>query len=645
MSRPTYQELEQRVNALEAVEAKLRESEEKFRLAFHTNPDSINLNRVSDGLYVDINEGFTRLMGFTREEVIGKTSVELDIWVDPKDRDLLVAGLQSVGYVDNLEARFRRKNGEIGIGLMSARVLRMNQDNFILSITRDITKRKEMEAELRESEFRYRTLFERTKDSIFVVDRHSGRFLDANEAAQQLTGRSLAQLCQLRTSDITPTEWESRLGVVETAVVPIDFGRVTYVRPDGSERITLLSTVPLDAERVFGIAHDITDQVKLEERLFQVQKMEAVGRLAGGIAHDFNNLLVPIISYAQLGMMKVPPDENLYTHLKQIERAAERAADLTRQILAFSRRQVLELQVLNINEIIQDFQKLTQRLLKEDIEVRLYLDAALGQIKGDRAQVEQILMNLVINAGDAMPTGGILSIETANIFLDELYFDRVAEEKKPGHYVMLAVSDTGMGMDLETQKHIFEPFFTTKERGQGTGLGLATVFGIVKQHEGYIGVYSEPGKATTFKVYLPQTTEADTAITLRQAEPAFLAGSETILVVEDEEMVRGLICETLAAFGYHVLEAESAPHALQLGVAHGEELDLLLTDVIMPQMNGQELYHKMAAIHPDIKLLYMSGYTDNVIAYQGIAGKGLNFLQKPFTVNGLAQKVREVLDY
>jgi two-component system cell cycle sensor histidine kinase/response regulator CckA len=644
MSKPTYEELEQKVKALEEVEARLRESEEKFRLAFHTNPDAINLSRVSDGLYIDINEGFTRSMGYTREEVVGKTSLELNIWGDPKDREQFVKGLMTVGYVDNLEARFRRKNGQVGSGLVSARVLRINQEDVILSITRDITERKQMEEDLRESEHRYRTLFEKTSDAIFVVDKRTGRYLDANEAAVQLTGRTLPEICQLMTKDISPEGAKERLAAVESANEPVDFGRVTFIRPDGTERIALLGTVPLDNEKVFGIAHDITDAVKLEKQLFQAQKMEVIGRLAGGIAHDFNNLLVPIIGYAQLGMMRVSPDDNLYTELEHIEKAAERAADLTRQILAFSSRQVLELRMLNLNEVIKDFQKMAQRLLKEDIQVNICLAPSLGQIKGDRAQIEQILMNLVINAGYAMPTGGALTIETANIFLDEAYFERYAEEKKPGHYVMLAVSDTGCGMDAETQKHIFEPFFTTKGRGKGTGLGLSTVFGIVKQHQGYIWVYSEPDKGTTFKVYLPQVEEMVHPVEITRAEPGSLYGTETILVVEDEEMVRKLVCETLAAYGYNVLDANSSIHALKLAAGHKEKIHLLLTDVIMPQMNGQELYQKIVATHPNIKLLYMSGYTDNIIVHHGILDGGIDFLQKPFTVNSLVQKVKEVLD-
>jgi CheY-like chemotaxis protein len=330
--------------------------------------------------------------------------------------------------------------------------------------------------------------------------------------------------------------------------------------------------------------------------------------------------------------------------LEQIGKAAGRAADLTRQILAFSRRQVLELQPLNLNEVIRDFQPMAQRLLREDIDLDICLSPALDYIQADWAQIDQILMNLVINAGEAMPTGGHLTIETANIFLDELYFEKYADDNKPGHYVMLAVSDTGLGMDAETRKHIFEPFFTTKAHGQGTGLGLATTFGIVKQHQGHICVYSEPGHGTTFKVYLPRSNETAQPRAITQAGPIAVGGVETVLVVEDEEMVRQLVCETLTAHGYNVIEAGSPERALELAMNRRHNIHLLLTDVIMPGMNGRVLQQKLIALNPNIKVLFMSGYTDNVIVRHGILDRNVNFLQKPFTVTSLTQKVRHVLN-
>jgi signal transduction histidine kinase len=397
-------------------------------------------------------------------------------------------------------------------------------------------------------------------------------------------------------------------------------------------------------ELVFdGILLDVTERKRLEERLYQAQKMEAVGRLSGGIAHDFNNILVPIIGYVELAMMDMAPDDKGYANLKQVREAADRAASLTRQILAFSRKQLLQMQVLDLNAVVVDFKVMIQRLIREDIEFETFLAADLYRVKADKGQLEQVLMNLVVNARDAMPTGGNLAIETANVYLDETYVKKYGDNLSPGHYAMLSVSDTGAGMNAEIQQQIFEPFFTTKAQGVGTGLGLATVFGIVKQHGGNIWVYSELDKGTTFKIYLPRTPEAEHSVEIPQVEPGSLSGAETILVVEDEEMVRHLVCETLAAFGYKVIEAKNGNEGLRRASEHKETLHLLLTDVIMPKMDGRELYKHVVAIHPAIKVLYMSGYPDNFVVHHDILEEGTNFLQKPFTVHSLLQKIKQVL--
>jgi len=382
----------------------------------------------------------------------------------------------------------------------------------------------------------------------------------------------------------------------------------------------------------------------LEAQLRHVQKMDAIGLLAGGIAHDFNNILMPIIGYVELGMMKLTPSSELYNDLKKVREATARATDLTRQILAFSRKQVLEMKVIDLNSVVADFKKMVKRLIGEDIELQVFPGPALDQVKADKGQIEQVLMNLAVNARDAMPAGGTLTIKTANVYLNEAYMKQSADARPVGQYVMLAVSDTGCGMDAETRQKIFEPFFTTKGRGKGTGLGLSTVFGIIKQHGGNIWVNSEPGKGTTFKIYLPQAEGAEQILEMMPAEPAAMCGMETVLVVEDDEPVRRLVCKTLTFCGYDVLEARDPNDALRLASDHRENLRLLLTDVIMPGMNGKELYKKTVAIHPDIEVLFMSGYTDDVIAQHGILDEGINFLQKPFTVQNLTQKVRQVLD-
>ncbi|OLC71983.1 MAG: hypothetical protein AUH78_17050 [Gemmatimonadetes bacterium 13_1_40CM_4_69_8] len=371
--------------------------------------------------------------------------------------------------------------------------------------------------------------------------------------------------------------------------------------------------------------------------------MEAVGRLAGGIAHDFNNLLTAILGSADLLLDTLSPDAPEREDLDEIRKAAKRAADLTRQLLAFSRQQLLAPQVLDVNALLTNLEKLLRRLIGEHIELRTALAPNVGAVQADPGQLEQVIVNLAVNARDAMPQGGQLTIETANAELDEAY---AAEHfpARPGSYVLLAVTDTGTGMDAQTKSHIFEPFFTTKEKGKGTGLGLATVYGIVKQSDGYIWVYSEPGHGTSFKIYLPRVAEAP-----GPARPGFelsasVRGSETVFVVEDDEMVRALIRRMLETRGYTVLLAPHGDEALQLLERHPGRVDLLMTDVVMPGMSGRDLADRVAERRPGIKVLYLSGYTDDAIVRHGVLEPGIAFLQKPFSADALARKVREVLD-
>lgn len=522
----------------------------------------------------------------------------------------------------------------------------------------DITERKQAEEALRESDERFRSVFEQAAVGICYSDL-DGKFIRVNKRFCEITGYNAEELLQMTYREITHPD--------DLAISP-DQGRKLlageieaysfhkrYIRKDGAIiwvnlTVSLMYEASGDPKYEIGVIEDITErkqaeevQAKLEEQLRQAQKLESIGLLAGGIAHDFNNLLVPIIGYAELGQVGLSPDSKLYTDLGKIKAAAERAASLTRQLLAFSRRQVLEIQVFDLNMIITEFQEMLRRLITEDIEVQVFLAATPCLIQADRTQIEQILLNLSINARDAMTNGGQLVIETDNVYLDEAYA-QTHSETQPGHYVMLSLSDTGHGMDAETQKHIFEPFFTTKEQGKGTGLGLAMVFGIVKQHQGNIWVYSEPGKGTIFKIYLPQPDETVQPDATGIIESTAIYGTETVLVVEDEPMVRKLARETLEAYRYTVIEAESPNKGLQIASTYEGHIHLLLTDVIMPGMNGRELYEKSAVVRPDLKVLYMSGYTDNVIVHHGVLDEGVNFLQKPFTVLSLTQKVRRVLD-
>ena len=384
------------------------------------------------------------------------------------------------------------------------------------------------------------------------------------------------------------------------------------------------------------------DATRAEQRALS-QRMEAIGRLASGLAHDFNNLLTAILGQCDLLLRRLPGDAPARKGLEEIRTAGDRAAGLTRQLLAYSRRQVLKPQVIDLNSSVTSMVPMLRSLIGETIELNPALQADLGRVEADPSQIEQIIMNLVVNARDSMPRGGRVDVETSNADLDAT-FARRHVPTRPGRYVMLAVSDTGSGMDKATRAHIFEPFFTTKQLGKGTGLGLATVYGIVKQSDGYIWVYSEPGMGSTFRIYLPRVKADIASESAREAPAPPARGSETVLVVEDDRTVRSLAVEMLRLNGYAVLQAQDGREALDLVRRHGQPIHLLLTDVVMPEMSGRELARSIAGLEPGIGVLYMSGYTDGVIAHHGVLDAGVAYIQKPFTADSLARKVREALD-
>jgi len=503
---------------------------------------------------------------------------------------------------------------------------------------------------LRRSEQNFRSLVTNAPYGICRVDAR-GYVLDINPAlvrmlgydnAQEFAGRNLSTLYAdgqqwflltdyfrlLRNFDNLVAEWRRKDDT--TTVVRLSGHAIT----DEAKTITY---------ELF--TEDVSERRALELQLRQSQKMEAIGRLAGGIAHDFNNLLMVISGYSEFLLERLGPDPALRGPAKEISAAAERATSLTRQLLAFSRKQMLAPKVLDLNAVVTENLKMLTRLIGEDIDLVMIPGAELGAVKADPSQIEQVILNLAVNARDAMPQGGKLTIETGNVSLDENYA-RIHSPLKPGDYIMLAISDTGVGMDTETQSRIFEPFFTTKGP-KGTGLGLSMVYGIVKQSGGYVWVYSEPGKGTTFKVYLPRVTEAGEMVADALPAAAPLADKqprETILVVEDEANLRRLTRQFLENRGYSVLDAADGAAAVQICVAHQGTIHLLLTDVIMPGMNGRELAKRVAEIRPNTKVLYMSGYTENAIGHNGTLDAGIKLLQKPFTLQALQAKVREVLD-
>lgn len=522
--------------------------------------------------------------------------------------------------------------------------------DLVSRLEQNVADLEQAQLALGASEAYFRALIENAQDRITVLDADGSIRFESPAVERVLGYRPEALLGQSIFAMVHPEDQPVLQELLaHDAGLPRSSRRreIRFRHQNGSWRYleTSAQTLPPNLAvqgRVLN-ARDITERKQLEVQLRQAQKMEVIGQLAGGIAHDFNNILVPIIGYVELAMMSLTPTDAIYADLQQVHRAAERATILARQILAISRKQVLEVHILDLNTVVAELKQMLQRLIGEHITLETFLDPDLHQIKADRGQLEQVLLNLVVNARDAMPGGGKLTIETANIYLDTAYVQKYADAQVPGHYVMLAVSDTGHGMDAATQQKIFEPFFTTKEPGKGTGLGLATVFGIVKQHEGMIWVYSEPGNGATFKIYLPRTEDSAQIPAAIAPEPRSVYGSETILVVEDEQMVRQLICETLAAYGYKVIEGQSASDGLRLALDIDETIHLLLTDVVMPVMNGPELYQRIIAVRADIKVLYASGYTDKVVLHHGILDGAVNFLQKPFTIQDLARKVRQVL--
>jgi two-component system cell cycle sensor histidine kinase/response regulator CckA len=524
-----------------------------------------------------------------------------------------------------------------------------------IGVAIDITDRKRAEDALRRNERLLRQVLNALPVGVVVTDL-SGDVVLSNPASKRIWGGMITSGAERYAKSmgwwhgtrkrIGPDEWPS-LQAFTTGQSTVN-ELIDIEAFDGVRKVIENSAAPIldDDQAITGavvINEDVTDVLRLEDQFRQAQKMEAVGQLAGGVVHDFNNLLTIINGYSEIIQTQLPADSPVQKLVREIDQAGERAASLTRQLLAFSRKQVLEPKVLNLNAVVTDTAKILQRLIGEDIELNTALEPSLGLVRVDPGQIEQVLMNLAVNARDAMPQGGKLALETANVDLDATY-TQAYPDLLPGPYVMVAVSDTGMGMDEATKAHIFEPFFTTKQPGKGTGLGLATVFGIVRQSNGHIAVSSEPGRGATFKIYLPVVAGVISSPKPHPDPKSAPRGNETILLTEDDSAVRALARHALQMHGYTVLEAGQGDKALHVAEECKGTIHLLVTDVVMPVMSGRELAERLAAIRPGLRVLYLSGYTDDAVIRHGVSLAETAFLEKPFTPSSLATKVREVLD-
>jgi len=601
---------------------------------------------------IEWTEGITTAFGYPLSEVERTYEWCLER-VHPEDRAQIdqVARAAAAGDRDYVgEYRFRTRDGSYRDVCDSAVTIRdvAGRPVRLVGGLLDVTERKVAEAALRSSDQQYRVFFEASPSPMWVCDVETLRFLAVNEAAVQTYGYTRDEFLTLTAFDIRPAEEAPRLH--DAAAAPPDGARDTGVfRHQASDGRLLDVSVTMHVIDFEGrsaqlvVAYDVTEQRHLEDQLRQSQKMEAVGRLAGGIAHDFNNILTVINGYGALALDRLVTGTDPSEEIEEVRRAGDRAAGLTRQLLAFSRQQVLQPVVLDLNSVVAELERLLGRVIGEDVALETSLEPELARVRADRSQIEQVVMNLAVNARDAMPGGGELLIETANAVIDEASaVDHVGIPT--GLYVVLAVTDTGVGMDEETRARMFEPFFTTKERGKGTGLGLSTVYGIVEQSGGHIRVTSEPRRGATFRVYLPTALAVGEAPADRSPAQAADCGSETILLAEDEPVVAALIEEILEQAGYTVVTAMNGAEALEAAAAHGGEIDLLVTDVVMPTMRGPELARRLLGERPGVKVLFMSGYAERAVSDRDALPDGQDFLGKPFSPSELTARVRALLD-
>ncbi|WP_319405598.1 PAS domain S-box protein [uncultured Desulfosarcina sp.] len=640
---------ETRITAIRDITERKKAEEALALTQFTIDRASLGCSWIRrDGRFFYVNDHICRSLGYSRQELLQMSVMDIDPGFDMQIWDdywtLLLRD-----NVRTFETNHQRKDGTIFPVEITANYVAFGGMDYSCAFSTDISERKRVQETLLRSQFS----IDRASEAIFWMGRE-GDFLYVNDQACRSLGYTREELMGLHLWDIDPHFPKERWQIQwqEMMVAGNRIFETIHRRKDGTDFPVEISSNHIMYNQTehhhVAFVRDISyrkraeaEQSKLEAQLHQAQKMESIGRLAGGVAHDFNNMLGVILGYADLIKADLATDPPLLKKVLEIEKAAKHSRDITTQLLAFSRKQVVSPQVLNLNARIRDLQKTLARLIGEDIDLQVFAGDGLWTVRFDPIQIEQILINLAVNARDAMPGGGKLTIETVNNRIDEAYCQEHAGFI-PGDFVRLSMSDNGSGMEPETLAHVFEPFFTTKEVGKGTGLGLATVYGIVKQGGGFINAYSEPGQGTTFTIYLPREDE-DGTLVAPSDEVSMAAGKETVLLVEDDEMVRVMTRTMLERIGYTVLAVSTPEAALAFFEGDGPTADLLMTDVVMPVMNGKELHDRIAAIRPDIKTLFMSGYTANVIVQHGVLDEGVNFIQKPFSMDHLARMVRKAL--